>query len=692
MELPNQKILFRDGDGSQEDNKLTSHSSNIMLLSSDESHRARKTPGSENLADSPKPHGGVWSSTSTSFQQMFRSLSKSWDIYRSKPWNMCLLVVFGMVFALVHHLFYLMLDGKRAKDQSLMLRYGTILAFCAKASLGTAAAMAFQQRAWLVIRHKMARVDTVDSIFTAHTNIFSLLTWSSIKKARVGTLIAIYCWITPLAVVLTSETLSVVVRLRGENVTCSNVRTLNFSNEKSVYWREPKVINNRYLTSVSLWNTTAQGYDINKDDNNEFDYWTAPSQQWGDMVGFRVALSNEPLLRKETGPEVCSNGWNCSYVLRFVAPGYKCEKLASGVNSEIRKLGEATPPFNTSVLAPMGDMTYYAKNDMGDYQNPQMVSNAGGRPKAKPPYPKNLGAFRTEPIMWIGYCTVEDPLKPQPASRGEEDWYRAYTPIIIGCEHYEVNYTIQFNWVGGVESHNVLNREYIGRVVNTTLTKEIDPDKRLEDRTRAVPESNYIRPADIDKYRLTAAYHSLGYVLRNILNGTTTMPNFKVNSRIRITPLIDRINYLPVRDFGRAIRDMYENMIISLLADPSFIVVSWASNGEPTGVSKGGSSTAYPCRREKYTAVFEYNKTQLLTVYAVSIALAAAAVLLGLHAYREEGAMRDMKPSSIIEASRSSDLYGLDSKAKVRIGYGLIQQDTGRGVRSFGVEGNVMQP
>lgn len=170
------------------------------------------------------------------------------------------------------------------------------------------------------------------------------------------------------------------------------------------------------------------------------------------------------------------------------------------------------------------------------------------------------------------------------------------------------------------------------------------------------------------------------------------MPNFIVNSRILITPLIDRINYLPVRDLGRAIRDMYENMIISLLADPSFIVVSWASNGEPTGVSKGGSSTAYPCRREKYTAVFEYNKTQLLTVYAVSIALAAVAVLLGLHAYREEGAMRDMKPSSIIEASRSSDLYGLDSKAKVRIGYGLIQQDTGRGVRSFGVEGNVMQP
>lgn len=40
--------------------------------------------------------------------------------------------------------------------------------------------------------------------------------------------------------------------------------------------------------------------------------------------------------------------------------------------------------------------------------------------------------------------------------------------------------------------------------------------------------------------------------------------------------------------------------------------------------------------------------------------------------------MHDMKPLSIIEASMLPDLHGLDSKTKVRIGYGLIQQDTGR--------------
>ena len=181
----------------------------------------------------------MWSSLFASPTRRCNNLSKFWVTYRSRPWNMCFLVVIGTAFATGHHLFYFALDGREATNQSLMLRYGTILAFCAKASLGTAAAMAFQLRAWLVLRHKMARLETIDSIFTANTEIFSLLTWSSIRKAKIGSLIAVYCWITPLVVVLTSETLSVVPGTKTVNTTCQNVRTLNFSNEKRVYWRDP---------------------------------------------------------------------------------------------------------------------------------------------------------------------------------------------------------------------------------------------------------------------------------------------------------------------------------------------------------------------------------------------------------------------------------------------------------------------
>lgn len=98
------------------------------------------------------------------------------------------------------------------------------------------------------------------------------------------------------------------------------------------------------------------------------------------MVGLRVTLANEPLFQKDTGLNICSKGWNCPYVINFIAPGYKCEQLACGVSFKVRKLGAATPPFNTTVFAPMGNLTYYAKNDIGEYQSYQIASNPGGCP------------------------------------------------------------------------------------------------------------------------------------------------------------------------------------------------------------------------------------------------------------------------------------------------------------------------
>lgn len=57
--------------------------------------------------------------------------------------------------------------------------------------------------------------------------------------------------------------------------------------------------------------------------------------------------------------------------------------------------------------------------------------------------------------------------------------------------------------------------------------------------------------------------------------------------------------------------------------------------------------------------------------------------------------MRDMKPSSIISASRASrasNLGRLGANEDVRNGYGFVQEEDGRNVRCFGVEGNVIQP
>ncbi|KAI3572554.1 hypothetical protein IWW34DRAFT_824344 [Fusarium oxysporum f. sp. albedinis] len=546
------------------------------------------------------------------------------------------------LFAIGHHLFYLNLDGKEAISQSLMLRYGTVIAFCSKASLGTAVTMAFHQRAWRVVRYKTARLKTIDSIFTANSDIFSLVTWGSIKKAKIGTLLAIYCW-------------------------------------EEIYWRDPWRINDQNLFSMSGWYITGDSRESPANHTlSDFDYFARPSPPCEMLIANKPVLMGKAIIRKESASEICAEGWNCSYVVDFVAPGYKCQELASGVNSEVKKLGDATAPFNTSIIAPMGNFTYYAITDEGEYGDPQMISNPIGIPKQKPPYPDNFGAFRTEPIIWIGYATVDNLSVPQPDTPGEGDWNKAYTP---------------FNYTGGVQSFDIKRQDYLRRVVNTTYIPRKDPDERLKDRTQAVPESNYILPIDVKAYHRTAAYHSIGYGMRGFLNGTIERPSLIVKTDLINTHLITQVNYLPIKNLRQGIQRLYEDMIISIFAEPNFSVVSWAANGKPSGHAKGGPSTAYPCRRQRIATFFDYNMAQLLSVYAVSIFLAVVGILLGLQAYREEGAMRDMKPSSIIEASRASNLHtlGAHQGGNVKLGYGVVHEEAGRSIRSFGVEGNVQQ-
>jgi hypothetical protein len=689
---PPPSYVENDGERDERSIGATDH---IMLLRPDE-HREIQTSQSSNLArDEAEPgkHGKKLPRLAF-IKRNSDNFWKAWNVYRHKPWNMCLLVLIGTLFAVGHHLFYLNLDGEEAINQSLMLRYGTIIAFCAKASLGTAVTIAFHQRAWRVVRYKTARIETINSIFTANSDIFSLFTWSSIWKTKVGTLLAIYCWLTPLVVILTSETLSVVFGIFEEETSCPSVRTLNFGNEENIYWRNPMKINDQFLTSMSLWNTTVPLGGSPSDSNPEaFDYYHGPSRQFDMFITTKSTLMSESVIRKEATVEICGVGWNCSYVVSFVAPGYKCQELASGVNSEVKKLGNATAPFNTSVLAPLGNYSYYAINDQGDYGDPQIVSGAAGIPKQDPPYPDNLGAFRTEPIMWIGYATVDDLSVRQPDKPGTEEYMKAYTPVIIGCEHYEVNYTVQFNYTRGDKLVDVKGREYLRKIIDTTYIPNEDPDKRLKDRTRAIPDNNYIFPNDFKKYRRIAAYHSIGSRLRQCLNGTIKMPYNDVRSDFLYTRLFTRLNYLPVKELRHGIQRLYEDMIISIFEEPSFTVVSWAADRKPSGTAKGGPSTAYPCRRHRLATFFHYNMAQLLIVYAASISLAVIGVLVGLQAYLEEGTMRDMKPSSIMEASRASNLHVLGARegCNVKIGYGLVHEEAGRSVRSFGVEGNVQQ-
>lgn len=611
---------------------------------------------------------------------------------------MYFLVFSGIAFAMGHHFFYRGLHGKIAEDQQGMFRYGAALAFLSKACFLNAVVLAFRQRVLMMIRRKMLSLATLDSLFAASEDLTALLNWEAWVNAKFAMGLTIFIWTSPLIVILASYTLTVMPLRVEETTKCPEIRTLNFSHEQFPNWWSPIRDNGLIELSVSVWNTTADGENVDEDPRG-FDYWAGASQQFK-SIALKTAYTQQAVMRKHAPTQICGRGWNCSYVIEFEGPGYRCQPLASGVDATVKKLGDAECPFDTGDLLPKGDFSYIASTYEGDYQSPQIDGGGGGRPKKsmKRPYPKNLGALRTEPILWFGYADVEDRSKPQPENRTVKGWDSAYTPTIFGCEHYETKYTVQVNHTGGTQTHKVKKREFLRKLVDTTYVPDKkDPDKRLKDRIVAVPEENYIMPQNVSLYRQKTAYHAIGSLLRELVNGTIRMPFHIAETMAIETRLIERLNYLPVDNFQEELQKFYEEILISFFSDPQFIAVSWANDPSKwSGAGLGGNETDYNCTRFQLRNCYFYNYAQLWAVYAISMGITVVAVASGVAAMEEDSSMRSLSFSAILAATRGSSLDKLrwEKGAEIKnskIGFGLVSGQTGERAYSFGVEGDVSQ-
>ena len=502
----------------------------------------------------------------------------------------------------------------------------------------------------------------------------------------------------PLTVILTPATLTVAPFTEVKHEQCFGVRTLNFDAERKKNWRMLDRLNGVRGVSFSLWNCTVPdsiGLVDTPFNETYFDYWTESSAPL-ELVVAQSALTGAVIPRQGAAFETCGGGWNCSYTISFNAPGYRCDELARGRKLDEDGLKEKGVPFNAGELAPNGNYGYLAEVDGGEYYSKQIeveTDPPGGIPVMEPPYPKHFGAFRTEPLLWIGYSDHIGSGKP-PENRTVPGWDTAFEAVVLRCEHYLVNYTVQFNHTYTDQTTKVLNRTYLRPIVDTTyLPGEISDDGTL-DNTTATPESNYIFPSDLENYRETAAYHALGKRMRAYLGGLIQYAPFAiVESEAAKTRLIDTETYLPQPNLSDQIRDFYENMTLSILSNPQFVVVSWAAKPtqrsgvtDPQGNPNDLPGLGYPCTRTRVANAYVYNRRDLWIAYAAAIGAALFAVVLGSAALRQNNFhVRDSHVSSIVAATRAPCLEAMPWKASKwgevpreildhHLGYGVVAE------------------
>lgn len=216
-----------------------------------------------------------------------------------------------------------------------------------------------------------------------------------------------------------------------------------------------------------------------------------------------------------------------------------------------------------------------------------------------------------------------------------QHWLHPTTPKFFKCEHYETMYKVSLTSVDGIQSGHVTSRTFLHPIIDTTWHRGPNGSGT------AHPTTNFVRPnTDVHRYKLTAAYHALGRLLRNFLSGTITDEGVYplTRSAISDTRLIDqRISY-PVPDLMAQIQSVYEDMILTLLSEPHLVIAD---------------NVTVPCTKERAVNVYKYHPEGLWFGYAAVVFVAGVFLVVGGVSMYSNGVASDTLFSRIMVTTRN---------------------------------------
>ncbi|KAF1993136.1 hypothetical protein P154DRAFT_450986 [Amniculicola lignicola CBS 123094] len=547
-----------------------------------------------------------------------------WDFHWHTPVLIVALFLVGVGSGIGHHFFYAHLDGKVAKDQLTMIRYGTAMAYLMKSCLVGSVLLCYRQRIWHTFRTRALTIRAIDGLFTATEDLNQFRKWEMIKNAKLATFMAVCTWAIPIASVLSPASLTSEVRPKYVNAQCNAVASLNFTHEGTYDFRN---VTSYAGASLVYYNTTLRPDNT----NGWFDYYDQNSKNSRRLTVTATYLG-KPAYNPSASDDACGKGWNCTYSIEFEGPGYKCEDVEDATGA----------PFDLKSFAPEGDYTYRGLVDLGDYDK-QQVKSFKGMPADPPPYKDLLGVFTTEPVLWIGYSlNTSTPYDVKSPFR--QKWGNVHTPKIFKCTAHHTKYRFTMVYNDTIQHSILQSREFLTPVIDTTLTTP-DGNNDLTNVTNLVPgpAENFIRPnGDVNKYKQTAAYHAMGGLLRNFLRGEISYDSVNripiTSSDISETKLINMATSYPVENLKEGIQNLFEDMLITLLSEPHLVVASTQS---------------VPCTKNRSVPVFVYHIRSLWIGYAIVIFATLVFMFVGAWSIYQNGVSSDNKFSRMLVTTRN---------------------------------------
>ncbi|KAF2463957.1 uncharacterized protein BDR25DRAFT_346929 [Lindgomyces ingoldianus] len=218
--------------------------------------------------------------------EVYRQHDTPIEVHETKPtrfsrlWTaivqMAVLLILGIAGSLVHFFYYRSLVGHVVDDgfsisQEWNIRIGTGLAFVSKTSWTFAVVVAHAQLVWMTMSRKKLRLETIDGIIMAPTDLTKFFQWGSVRNAKVGTLLALVAWCIPISAIVTPSTLSVVSVVTTDAVS-STVPILDLNNvdkfadstpcPNALLSFCPRALNPENLTSALIFRYASPQTDI----------------------------------------------------------------------------------------------------------------------------------------------------------------------------------------------------------------------------------------------------------------------------------------------------------------------------------------------------------------------------------------------------------------------------------------------
>ena len=432
------------------------------------------------------------------------------------------------------------------------------------------------------------------------------------------------CRLIPIASVLSPAALTSEISTVVSSSTCPAVANLNFTRESFFNFRNENELDARG-NSLNYYNTT----DPDGKTEGFFDYYDQPSKN-ARRLAFSSAYLKKPQPRENARLSFCGEGWNCTYSINFLGPGYECKDISDTDALEA--------PFQIGQLAPKGNFTYFAEVDRDDYKRPQ-IDTLDGTPIQDPPYPASLGVFESEPTVWIGYANKTSELYPDDSLYAKK-WKYVHVPKMFKCTMHHTNYTFEMRY-NSSQSASLKQRDFLRPVVDTTLKSS--PGNSSD--WVATPSSSFVRPKDDpETYKLTAAYHSMGALLRTFLRGNiekTSDVFIITRSDISETRLFNGRTSYPQSDLIESIQHLFEDMLITLLSEPTLVLAE---------------TEEIPCEKTRTIVVYRYYRQSLWIGYAVVIAITFAFMIVGAWSIHQNGVASDVLFSRIMVTTRNPTL------------------------------------